>query len=109
MWVQKILAGVTHVAYSSDGRTLHVLDTTGWLTAWDIHARTATRILQFVRDGAWRIHPLIPLAGGRLLNRASGFVMLDSTGKILADVNLTPGRAGYEHITPDGVVYYPEE
>jgi hypothetical protein len=63
----------------------------------------------FGRDPARRAYSLAPLADGRLLYRENDFLLLGPDGALLANVDLTPGRRGYEQICPDGVVYYQQD
>jgi hypothetical protein len=51
MWIQSVAGGgVEQLAYAPDGRTLYTRDTSGWITAWDIAARTKKRLFQLAPD-----------------------------------------------------------
>jgi WD40 repeat protein len=46
MWVQKVPGGgVRSATYSPDGATLYTLDTSGWITSWDVASRTGRKLV----------------------------------------------------------------
>jgi WD40 repeat protein len=117
MWVQEV-PGITHLAFSHDGRTLYALAPDGratvWdimaqLTAWDLAARTSRPVGKIpvwsVADG----HTVCPLADGQrivLLNKVA--TVLDAnTGQDLGGVRgLTEHKSGLRRVTPDGRLFY---
>lgn len=107
MWIQKG-RGVTHLAYSPDGRTLYAIENGGALTAWDIASR-ASRTVRGRHDWWMLTARLFPLADGRRL------VWLDTwatvydanTGEDLGGVRgLTEHKSGLRAVAPDGRVFY---
>src|SRR5687767_461179 len=68
MWVQKVGGGgVEHVAFAPDGRTLYTCDRGGWVTAWDVAARTHDRLFQLDHAERCNTRPIFFVDGGRYL------------------------------------------
>jgi WD40 repeat protein len=107
VWIQKG-RGVTHLAYSPDGRTLDAIESGGALTAWDIASRTCRTVRS--RHEWWMLTArLFPLADGQRLVWLDGWAtVLDAnTGEDLGGVRgLTDHKSGLRTVTPDGRVFY---
>jgi WD40 repeat protein len=107
VWIQKG-QGVTHLAYSPDGRILYAIESGGALTAWDIASRTG-RTVRGRRDWWMLTARLFPLADGRRLVWLDGWAtVLDAnSGDDLGGVRgLTDHKSGLRTVTPDGRVFY---
>ena len=109
MWIQKV-AGVTHLAYAPDGRTLYTLESNAALTAWDIATQTPRKVASV---SAWSIpieRGIYPLADGRRvvsLDSAWATVFDANTGHDLGGVrSLTRHKAGLRRVTPEGRIFY---
>ena len=109
MWIQKV-AGVTHLAYAPDGRTLYTLASNGALTAWDIAAQTHRKVASI---SAWSIpieRGIYPLADGQRivsLDSAWATVFDANTGHDLGGVRrLTQHKTGLRRVTPEGRIFY---
>jgi WD40 repeat protein len=92
------------MVYSSDGRTLYVLDNSGWITRWDAVTHRGQRLSQVPSPASYDCG-LCPLTDGRrLLVRchSSSIWFCDTTG---AEERIVPhGFRPYQppHIRPDG-------
>lgn len=76
MWVQKLGAGVSAVAFAPDGRTLYVADRGGAVTAWDTAAHTRTPVFKLAKDDPRPFQRLLPAADGRHLVALAGDTLL---------------------------------
>lgn len=89
MWIQKVGGGgIRAMAYSPDGATLYTVDTSGWLTAWDVASRTGRRIVSD-RRLAFTSRRLYALADGKRL-------ALDAREPTLWDVDTKRALTGTE-------------
>lgn len=86
MWLQKVRGGVDAMAFSPDGRHLYTADSGGWVTEWDVAARTGRRLFSVERGSQWG---MFCAAGGRfLVTRSYDPVVWDRL-------------AGAEYVRPD--------
>src|SRR5262245_23499692 len=108
MWIQKVPGGgVSHLAYSPDGRLLYTLDNGGWLTAWDVATHAGLRIAHGQWSRAFFPRGLYPLADGRLLIRTASFFLCDAASEPRNSPAPTGlGHHDYAQIRADGRVYY---
>jgi WD40 repeat protein len=108
MWIQN-LPGVTHLAYSPDGRTLYSLARDDALTAWDVATRTGRVLEKIFRWSSAQMRAICPLADGQrivLLDKVAT-VCDANTGRDLGGVRgLTEHKSGLRHVTPEGRLFY---